>query len=249
VDFRAALLEQNNAFSELIRKADPDTPIPTCPGWTLTQLLRHVGRGDRWSAQIIRDRADGPIDPGSVAGGKPPADIDGIVDWLHGGPRSILDAVVQVGEDTPVWTFTGPRPAGWWIRRRTHEVVVHRADAALAVAADYQLAPDVAADAVTEWCELATALSNPAAPPLAAGQSLHLHATEDGLGAAGEWTLSSGADGLSWAHDHGKGTVALRGPAKDLLLALTRRRTAAELGVEVFGDSAVWDRWLAETPF
>ena len=43
--------------------------------------------------------------------------------------------------------------------------------------------------------------------------------------------------------------VALRGPAKDLLLALVRRRTAAEAGIEVFGDTAVWDGWLERTPF
>jgi hypothetical protein len=54
---------------------------------------------------------------------------------------------------------------------------------------------------------------------------------------------------VAWSHDHGKGDVALRGPAKDLLLAIVRRRTAAELGVEVFGDIAVWDSWLDHTPF
>ena len=43
--------------------------------------------------------------------------------------------------------------------------------------------------------------------------------------------------------------MALRGPAKDLLLAIVRRRTAAEVGVEVFGDASVWDQWLERTPF
>jgi len=28
-----------------------------------------------------------------------------------------------------------------------------------------------------------------------------------------------------------------------------RRGTAAEEGLEVFGDSGVWDTWLARTPF
>jgi hypothetical protein len=41
----------------------------------------------------------------------------------------------------------------------------------------------------------------------------------------------------------------LRGPATDLLLALTRRRTAADLGVDILGDAGVWDRWLARTDF
>ena len=56
-------------------------------------------------------------------------------------------------------------------------------------------------------------------------------------------------DGVSWSHDHGKGDVALRGPVTDLLLAMVRRRPATELGIEVFGDTAVWDTWLERTPF
>jgi hypothetical protein len=28
-----------------------------------------------------------------------------------------------------------------------------------------------------------------------------------------------------------------------------RRRPVTELGIEVFGDSAVWDAWLERTPF
>lgn len=34
-----------------------------------------------------------------------------------------------------------------------------------------------------------------------------------------------------------------------LLLAATRRGAAADLGLEVFGDTAVWDAWLDRTPF
>ncbi|MBV9313941.1 MAG: maleylpyruvate isomerase N-terminal domain-containing protein [Pseudonocardia sp.] len=31
---------------------------PTCPGWTLCNLVTHVGREHRWAAAIVRDRAD-----------------------------------------------------------------------------------------------------------------------------------------------------------------------------------------------
>ena len=34
-----------------------------------------------------------------------------------------------------------------------HEATVHRADAALALGADYQLAPELAADGIDEWLE------------------------------------------------------------------------------------------------
>jgi hypothetical protein len=85
--------------------------------------------------------------------------------------------------------------------------------------------------------------------PLASGASIHLHATDEGLGPTGEWMLEHDEDGLGWSHSHGKGTVALKGPAGDLLLAVTRRRSAGDLGLEVFGDTATWDAWLDNTPF
>jgi uncharacterized protein (TIGR03083 family) len=248
VDFRAELLDQTRTFGELIRGADPSLSVSTCPEWTITQLFRHVGRGNRWSAQIIAERRSAALSPRDVRNGKPPDDPDAAIDWLNDGARLIIDSVDQVGPEARVWTFTGPRPAGWWIRRRVHEVVVHRADAAMAVGAAYEISPELAADAVSEWIELMANQRLPQ-PALERGQSMHLHATDDGLGPTGEWTIVHDEDGVSWSHDHGKADVALRGPARDLLMAMTRRQTAADLGIEVFGDAALWDGWLARTEF
>jgi uncharacterized protein (TIGR03083 family) len=252
VDFRAALLDQTRAFGELIRGADPSTPIPTCPDWTIRQLFRHVGRGNRWAAQIIVQRRRETLDPRQVRDGKPPDDIDAAIDWLNAGVQLIIDAVDRVGPETRVWTFLGPRPCGWWIRRRLHEATVHRADAALALGVGYDLSPELAADAISEWIERATVEAKRQSPPLDLGRTLHLHATDDGLGPTGEWTITNDPDsqeGMTWSHDHGKGDAALRGPAKDLLLAIVRRRPAADAGIEVLGDTAVWDDWLDRTPF
>ncbi|MGH3675524.1 MAG: maleylpyruvate isomerase family mycothiol-dependent enzyme [Mycobacterium sp.] len=249
MDFRAALIDETGAFGELIRKADPSTPIPTCPDWTIKQLFRHVGRGTRWAAQIVADRSQTALDPREVPDGKPPDDPDTAIDWLTDGAQLLLDAVDDVGADTSVWTFLGPRPAQWWIRRRVHEATVHRADAALALGVDYRLTPEVAADGITEWLERIAVEANAEAAPLDAGQTLHLHATDEGLGQVGEWTITGGDDGITWSHEHGKGAAAVRGPAKDLLLAIVRRQSAAAAGIEVLGDRAVWDGWLDRTPF
>ena len=256
MDYAAALLDETRGFGELIRAGDPERAVPTCPGWNLNQLFRHYGRGNRWAAQIIADRMDHPLDPRDVAGGKPPAEPDAAIDWLYEGAQLVLDAVAQTGPDTPVWTFTGPRPAAWWVRRRLHEATVHRADAALALGdavADFTLSAELAADGISELLDLTPALlaRNGQTPALAEGQSVHLHATDEGLGAAGEWTISrpAGADTVSWSHDHGKGSVALRGSALELFLAVTRRVAVAETGVAVFGDAAVWQNWIDHTAF
>ncbi len=249
MDFRAALLDQTRDFGQLIRSADPSTPVPTCPDWTLRQLFRHVGRGNRWAAQIIADRRSEPLDPRDVREGKPPDDPDAAVEWLNKGAALVIDSVDRFGSDARVWTFLGPRPAGWWIRRRLHEATVHRADAALAVGTAFDLSPELAADGISEWIELITVQAKRQSPPLSRGQAIHLHATDDVLGPVGEWTIVNDEDGVAWSHDHRKGDVALRGPVTDLLLAIVRRRTAAELDIEVFGDTAVWDGWLERTPF
>lgn len=250
MDFRAVLLEQTQAFGELIRNADPATPVPTCPGWTFKELFRHVGRGDRWAAQIVADRRTDVLDPRDVRDGKPPEDPDAAIEWLNQGAQLLLDAVEWIGSEMRVWTFLGPRPPGWWIRRRVHETSVHRADAELALGRDVVRPPELAADGVGEWLERIVMEAKRHRPSaLDHGMSLHLHATDPGLGPTGEWTVVNDEDGMSWSHSHGDGTVALRGPATELLLTLTRRRTPAEAGVDVFGDTAVWDAWLDRTPF
>lgn len=241
MDHAAGLIEQNDLLATLVRDADPDTAVPTCPGWTLRQLVRHVGRGDRWAATIARTGA--PADPREVVGGKPGDDVDG---WLRESPRTLLDAVAAAGPDTSVWTFLGPRPAAWWIRRRLHESTVHRADAALALGVAYEIDPGLAADGVSENLELLAARPD-GDQPLPAGTVLHLHATDDGLGSAGEWLVRGADGGVEWEHGHGKGAVAVRGSAADLLLAVTRRIPASD--VEVLGDAAVFDTWLARTVF
>ncbi|MCG5432103.1 maleylpyruvate isomerase family mycothiol-dependent enzyme [Mycobacterium sp. MYCO198283] len=245
--FTAALLDENRTLGELVRDADDSVEVPTCPGWTVQQLFRHVGRGHRWAAQIVEDRRTEPLSPRDVRDGKPPEDPDAAIDWLYGGAERLIDAVQTTGEDTPVWTFVGPRPAAWWIRRRAHEVLVHRADAAIALGREFDVAPAMAADGVTEWFEIVLGIG--AQPtPLDPGTSLHLHATDDGLGDSGEWLLENADGRLAMSRGHAKGTVAVRGTAENLLLGVTRRIAADDPQLDVVGDSQVWRTWLERTP-
>jgi uncharacterized protein (TIGR03083 family) len=250
VDYAAEFIDENRAFSELLHDADESLPVPACPGWTVGQLLKHVGRGDRWAAQLVRDRLDDYLDPRSVEGGKPPPDPGAVLSWLQEGAQLLVDAVEQSGAETPVWTFLGSRPASWWIRRRLHETAVHRADAAVALGRGFTLEAPVAADAITEFLERIQiqAGSNGSPLPLAEGQILHLHATDPGLGDAGEWSIGISDGRIAWSHEHGKGAVALRGGATELLLAMARRVDVADTGIEMFGDDSVWQIWLENTP-
>ncbi len=220
MDFRAALLDQTRDFGELIRGADPSTPVPTCPDWTLKQLFRHVGRGNRWAAQIIADRRSEPSDPRDVRNGKPPDDPDGAIDWLNDGAQLIIDAVDQVGPETRVWTFLGPRPAGWWIRRRLHEAVVHRADAAMALGVAYELSPELAADAISEWIELMAEQRQAAARRWNAASRCICTPPTTGSGRPASGRSSMTRTACRGRTTTARADVALRGPAKDLLMAI-----------------------------
>jgi uncharacterized protein (TIGR03083 family) len=240
-------------LAEIVAEYDLSLPIPTCPEWTLRQLVTHVGRAHRWAAEITRTRSDTFIPFREVPDGKLPDDRAGQCAWLRAGAARIVDAVQEAGSDL-VWSFTGPTPAGFWIRRMAHETLVHRADAELAAGAEPEplIEAEVAADAIDEWLMLlAGGLgdSDERAKALPAGPGLHIHATDDGLGGRGEWMIRHDAGGLTVEPGHGKGDAALTGPAASLLLVLMRRRPVSDPAVTVYGDSAVVDGWLAGTAF
>lgn len=246
MDFAAALVDENDTFADVLDGADETTPVPTCPGWTLRQLLRHVGRGHRWAAQIVAERRTDMLDPREVRGGKPPH--DGAIDWLRTSAPAVVDAVEEVGIDTSVWSFLGPRPARWWIRRRLHEVTVHRADAQLALDRDFRLSAERAADAVSEWLEIMVHGPESGAGLLDVGQRLGLHATDTG----DRWLLTASESGLTISRQSANGSTTVGGAATDLLLAVTRRVPTVPTQssrVTVVGDAGVWQTWLDRTGF
>jgi uncharacterized protein (TIGR03083 family) len=254
-DRYVAEIEASTAgLAEILAEYDQSLPIPTCPEWTLRQLVTHVGRAHRWAAEITRTRSDAFIPFREVPDGKLPDDRAEQPAWLRAGAARIIDAVREADGDL-VWSFTGPVPAGFWIRRMAHETLVHRADAQLAAGAEPEpvIEAEVAADAIDEWLMLlAGGIAGNAdhrTEALGAGAALHVHATDDGLGGRGEWMIRHDASGLTAEPGHDKGDAALTGPAASLLLVLMRRRPAADPAVTIHGDSAVVDGWLASTAF
>jgi uncharacterized protein (TIGR03083 family) len=248
VDYQAALIEQNRLFTETVFSTEPETPIPTCPGWTMRQLIRHVGRAHRWAAHIISTRADVTLDPRTVPDGRPPDDADGARAWLLGCPQVLLDAVADVGgTDATVATFDGPRPARWWIRRLLHESTVHRADAVLAVDEHYELAPEVASDGIDEWLGRLTERPWPGGPPIGDGKAVTVIATDVDV----SWSIVGRGKSLQLRRNSTDSLegVQLAGGATDLFLALLRRRDVEDAECRVEGDLNSWETFLTLTPY
>src|ERR1700748_809046 len=93
-DRYAVEIEASTAgLAEILAEHGQDLPIPTCPEWTLRQLVTHVGRAHRWAAEITRTRSDIPIPFREVPDGKLPADGAEQRAWLRAGAARIVDAV------------------------------------------------------------------------------------------------------------------------------------------------------------
>jgi uncharacterized protein (TIGR03083 family) len=245
MDSGDALVEQGRLLAAVTEVADPGTPVPTCPGWVLRQLVSHVGRGDRWAAEIVR--TGGPVDTRAVPDGRAPDDPAQTAGWLRGGAE-LLVAAAAADPAKQVWTFLGPRPAAWWVRRRLHESTVHRADAALALGAPYDIDPALAADGIDEFLDVLAARPRDI-PPLDEGASLHLHATDGDLVPAGEWVLRAADPSFTWEHGHEKADAAVRGSARDLFLAVTRRLPGDDPALDVVGAREVWTRFRERAAF
>jgi len=236
-------------LARLVEGTDLTRPVPTCPDWTLRQLITHVGRAHRWAAAIVTTRSAEPIPFREVPDGRLPTDQREHGDWLRAGAALLVDAVREAG-DAQVWTHPGPGPARYWARRMAHETAVHRADAQITLGQRPQIDPVIAADGIDEWLGfLAEPDAGQGGQSLAVlhGKVLHVHVTDEGV-AAGEWMIRPTAGAVTVEPGHGKGDVAVRGPASDLLLLLMRRVPPGP-PVEVNGDAALLDALLAGAAF
>jgi uncharacterized protein (TIGR03083 family) len=237
----------------LVHDTDVQQPVPTCPDWTLEQLVGHVGRGHRWSADIVRRRLLEPIPLQEVV---VPAGADGRSEWLVEGARMLADAVRAAGPEQPVWTWTADRSAGFWLRRMLHDEIVHRFDVEMALGIEGDLAADLAADGVSDILTTIATLSSPGlgygnfAGVLGVGESLQLFATDPGLGTNGEWSVTCGPAGVSWQHGRDQtADVTVRGASLQLLLLLNRRLSTDAAAVEILGNQDLFEHWLANSKF
>ncbi|GHH86574.1 hypothetical protein GCM10018793_58930 [Streptomyces sulfonofaciens] len=256
----AEVVEQTRLLRAVLTSGvDLSTPVPTCPAWTIGELARHTGAAVRRVEVLVRTQAAGDIEAGDVPGAHGPDEEgpEAFDDWLAESAEMTAETLRAAGADADVWSWSPDRTAGFWARRTTHELALHRADATLAAGLPYALAPEVAADALDEWLDIVRFVQMTAVPgdgrsvvPAGgAGSSLHLHATDAPPGLAAEWLIDLHEDGFAWRRGHGTATVTLRGPLTEVLLAFYRRRSPDTGPVTVLGERDLLDFWLARASF
>ncbi len=222
-----------------------DADVPSCPEWTVGDLVEHVGIVHRHKAQIVRE---GWRDAMPAPGEGPEGDVIG---WYREGLTEMLDELSahDPSEHVATW-YEEDQSVGFWIRRMACETVVHRVDAELAHGVVTDLDPALATDALDEiltvmmtgypeWGEIAHS-----------DATVRMETTDTGAA----WTLklasfsgTSPTSGITYEDestfvfsDVAEPVTVVRGAAEDLLLFLWGRRGVE--GLRIDGD----ERMLTE---
>ena len=119
---RAATVLRANAAA-----AGLDAPVPTCPGWTVLDLVAHQGMVHRWATGHLRGT---PV-ADAAAIEKAAHDETDVLGWFDEGATALLQAIVDAPDDVdaPVFLRHAPGPRLFWTRRQCHETTIHAVDA------------------------------------------------------------------------------------------------------------------------
>ena len=234
-----ALQREGQLLAAAADTTELDTQVPTCPGWTVRDLLRHVGGVHRWAAHNVDHPSPDPVpqDQEDALMASWPDD-GGLRDWFREGHSALAATLRDAPADVAAWSFLpAPSPLAFWARRQAHETAIHRVDAESASGAITAVPPDFGADGVDEMLlgfgarRRTLDIITPAAIAIHAGDSGHA------------WTVRIGADGFTTTREVPASVpdCTVRGTASDLYLLLWNRRSRH--GLDVRGDATLLDLW------
>ena len=238
LDRRLALVgEQSAALLAAASTTELDAPVPSCPAWTVRDLVSHHGdvlRG--WTAVVSAGAADGP--PAWMADeNEPRGPWDPMGEewqpWYVAAHRGFRAAVEAAGDDGPAWSWwqaVAPVTAGSIARHQVQEACVHRWDAQLAAGLPTDPLPeDAAADGVAEFMQICL----PAEPWPWTGPDTTVAIRAEGQPG---WLLTGSGGVITAAplDDDVEPTATVSGSPSDVVLMLYERIPLSAL--EVTGD-------------
>lgn len=133
-------------------KAGLDAPVPTCPEWTVRELVQHVGYVHRWAATYVRECRTTPLtdEEEERAVGPMPSDAD-LITWFQAGHTDLVDLLRAAPPTLSCWHFLpADSPLAFWARRQAHETTIHRADLQGAIGDMAGVDADVSIDGIDE---------------------------------------------------------------------------------------------------
>lgn len=246
VEHITALEQEGTRFAEAARRSGLDAQVPSCPGWDVRDLVRHLGMIHLWAAAHVAF----PHEPTYETEDEELAafsefwpelgvfwvEDSELIDWYLRTNANLVDSLKNASPDVASWTFLpAPTPRAMWARRQAHEVAVHRFDAEHASLSETGYDPDFADDGIDE---ILTAFApRKSSLPIEAASSMLVHAIDTGT----RWHVTMSPEGITTFRGMGPADVTLAGDASDVYLAMWNRGDDSNLAVE--GDRAVLDVW------
>ncbi|GAB3239435.1 maleylpyruvate isomerase family mycothiol-dependent enzyme [Kineosporia babensis] len=189
--------------------------VPSCPDWSLDDLVQHLGEVYWHKVDCIRRGARPTEEP----------DLSGLssVEVLEQGYARLSEMFREYPPDAPAWTWFEPdQSVGFWIRRMAHETAVHRFDAELAVGTPTEIDAALAEDGIDEVL-VAMLVSDTEVGDYPAGRpDLQVRTPSR------SWFIHFGADGLT-VDNQGEAATVIHGGASDLELWLYNRVAGEKL--------------------
>lgn len=149
-----ALAAAGERLGDRAQAAGGSASVPTCPAWTIDELVAHQGTVHRWAASNLRgdDASAIPNQTTSLA------EQTDILSWYRSGLNSLLAAFDEVDDDLEAMVFLhdAPAPRQFWARRQAHETTIHAVDALAGVlgrfptSAEADVARELALDGIDE---------------------------------------------------------------------------------------------------
>ncbi|WP_035802973.1 maleylpyruvate isomerase family mycothiol-dependent enzyme [Kitasatospora mediocidica] len=250
IDHVKAVAEEADRFAGLLKGADLGTQVPGCPGWTLTDLVRHTGSVQRWFSVLLSQRVQTPPTSRDVELRLPATDA-GYPDWLVESAAEAARTFAATDLEAPMWAWGLDQHARFWVRRMLFETLVHRADAEIALGMRPGIDRVLAVDGLDEFL-VNLPFAERFAPKVAnlrgADETIRFRCTDG----AGDWVVRLRADGFGLVADPSAVATAdatLQGTAAELLLLAYGRleRTAGSL--QSSGDQELLTRWFANSEF
>lgn len=158
--------QQSALFRTAVAAADPTDDVPSCPGWTFTELTLHVGRFLQTVTRYLTSASIVELRPPPV-----PTQVDPVT-YLDEQIVAAAEVLARTSGNRPVWTFSPSAPdLAWvWHRRVAHELNLRRWDAQAALRTLTPTDRDQAADAIDELLStLLAARLRLDSPPAASG--------------------------------------------------------------------------------
>lgn len=134
---------------------DQAAAVPSCPGWTVAELMRHVGEVYLHKTIAMREGAE-PEEwpPAALADEQPLALLDRAYAELR------AEFAARKPEDPAGSWYKPDQSVGFWIRRMAQETVIHRIDAELGTGQPVAPVPaDLAVDGIDELLKVFVAYS------------------------------------------------------------------------------------------